>query len=376
MKKFMQNIKALLCAISTFLALPALAVIPQIEVWSNGTNFRYLLKDYHRDYADCAKSIKQQADIIWAAQLCKKQGVFVLAEDCMAYIGANKKIQKKICKNNSATLQKHINYKSMKIGNCTPLSYLIKSCNINEIACYNTDCYQVFRAIEHSSQLPHAKRVSPEEALIDLSENAAQVASNLFVKDMYTLFIKKFDTLKNAWEKHKNEKTFSENFLNARNLLVDITTVHKLSQWNQVKHGFICEGQIHIEGIKERLAALKYIKIHNFGTDCLWDLPYITPQEQIASDKSILGNTLDLRKIFTELFIQQKLLKPTEALKLAALKEPTADPTFMSSAHGQKYLAETQMNDGNQTAAAPAVVHERYVPPFINGASVSMMRDN
>src|SRR5476651_1359346 len=87
-----REIKALFFSILALVTMPMLAVCLEMEIWSDGTHYRYLIKDWHVDYIDGRISIQQQADIIWAAQQNKGEGVFVIAEDMLGYSGTNKKI--------------------------------------------------------------------------------------------------------------------------------------------------------------------------------------------------------------------------------------------------------------------------------------------
>lgn len=361
MKKFSLKIKDLLFGFLILLTLPAFSVFPEMEIWSDGTNFRYLMKDKHADYLDGRVSIKQQADIIWAANLLKDHGVFVLAEDSYNYFGINKKIHHAFCPPYSAqTLQEEIisrqqifqiNTKqaagSMQISPNSPLTCLTRACQIAGIKVYNTECNHGRIVFFKNYILPITQRISSSEIIADLSTHLDEIKKTPLCKEMHTQLIGQFNEFKKtADELAQYEHVFTAKFSAIREKLVDAKTVHKLSEWNNIKHGFICEGNWHIENIKKGLTALKYTQIKSIGvTDVLLAK---------KTDQTALHNALDIKQVFIHFFSNQKILSSKDQLTFDALKNFAIDPTFLSSSHGQKYLAETAVKDTSQTAAAPA----------------------
>ena len=371
------TIKSLLFGLLALCTLPALSVCPEMEIWSDGTNYRYLIKDCHRDYIDGRVSTKQQNDIIWAAQHLKAQGVFILAEDSSTYCGFNKKIQNYFNQFIHKTLRAEIIAKwwnkidvrkaigSLEIVEATPLTCLISACQTSGILAYNTECSHAKDVVKHAHVFPAATRITMQEAIADLSEHMAEIGSNPWLKKRHAQFIQQLDALKKiASQNNKNEEEFSKKFGKIRHVLVSSKTIHKLCEWNKVKHGFICEGQTHIEQIKAGLTALKYTKIKSVGDARLWALPV---SEQ--THKQMLHNALDLSKIFTQFFAQEKEIAKQKEQQLKSalayvIKSPENDMPFLNSSHGQKYLAETAMADATQTTVTTAVTTSSAAAPM------------
>lgn len=394
------TIKSLLIGCLAFFTLPLLGVGSQMEIWSDssGTHYRYFIYDIHIDYPDGIISIKQQNDILWATQQPKSQDVFIIAEDVGAYTGPNIKIQKSRARG-IKTIQTSIplaQYKaksenvlsSPAIYGLSPLLGLINVCEAHGIRNHNAECSYAIDAYEQRSSRLNHYQITREEVINDLTATMAQVISSQF-KEYKEDLIEQLENLKKNYAQ-QNDAEFIAACRKLRLHLVDAKTVHKLKQWDTIKHGFIFEGASHIGNVTnmhELLGQLGYLKRKTLGikvTSQPKEYVYGS-QSRHATDQECLDNALDFRKIFQEILAkeikekderqkeeQQKLWKQKlqlwaeqqrklEASPLAAypLKSPNSDTTFLATAQGQKQLKETAMIDDEpqlKAMAATAIV--------------------
>jgi len=329
------NAKILLANLLSLSMVFIFPAIPEVEVWSDGTNYRYLLKDWHRDYLDGRVSIKQQADILWAAEQQDANDVFVLAEDANNYPGKNVKVQE-VYKSFPLTIEKEIELAqdlgcvnpkkaagSLEIINqsATPLACLIAACQTQKIRNYNTECVQAVAL----HPLFGKKQLTKQEVVDDLAENIAELRRHPSLGD-HERFVQELEELKTIDLQKVGrssvqamvlrflgipiptdaEIAFYNKALDLRLRLVDVKTVHKLTEWNNIKHGFVCEGKLHIEGIKPGLTALGYRQVQRVGNADAW-----TPSEhdseeaKAAKAKEAVNHALDLRTTFKQLFEKQ-----------------------------------------------------------------------
>lgn len=312
-------IKSFLIIVVLF-SRPILSVCPEMEVWSDGTNYRYLMKDSHVDYIDGRISIKQQSDIIWAAQQKNMSEVFILAEDAWSYSGSNKKIHDIKNGYSIVTLQnviKELQWHnriepeaargSMKIMNATPLLCLTYACQESGVRCYNTECNQSIN-IYQSLNLPANLKVNKEDVIGDLAEGIAAIGYYPELQEFHTLLCEQLEKLKKIVF-NNNENEFISEAYEVRYVLVNAKILHKLTEWRNVKHGFIFQGKGHIENIKAALKDLRYKYIKSIGNGSVWVLSRDTPELLLDSQKQELKNALDLGKEFRLLFEEQSKQK-------------------------------------------------------------------
>lgn len=313
---FMKIFKPLLAGIMMFFIFQIFPVCPEIEVWSNGANYRYLIKDSHRDYVDGRTSIKQQADILWAAQQIKTEDVFILAEDTSTYSGNNPKMHSiyefapDTIEDDIAFMQKQegIN-QAQAIGSmnlfdlpATPFARLINTCKKLGITNYNAECSQSINAFQWKN-LANTQKISAQEVIQDLEYAIEEMKNNPFLALAYTLLSEGLIKLKTIASTN-DTKAFVTQAMEIRHLAVNARTIHKLSEWNNIKHGFICEGFNHIEAIKSGLQALGYKQIQSIGNKKVWTPPQ-SADEFEERTKQLLSEALNLRETFQQIFHQQ-----------------------------------------------------------------------
>lgn len=327
-----------LAGLVALFTIPMLAVCPEMEVWSNGTNYRYVIKDIHADYIDGRVSTKQQADIIWAAQQKKTEGVFVLAEDLFTYPGANKKIQNlsrqyfsgKTLKEKIANLQKNQKKDSQKArgsrelfeGSMSPLVCLTFECQKHEILHYNIECGHV-----QNLHVNLPQDVTQQEVVDDLEKIAAEILKhkNLFQE---IGFEEDGNFRENMNELHtlaasSNRKQFLKAVATMRFDFVDERAIIMLIKWNNYKHGLICAGALHFEEIEECLKKLGYKKIKSMGNRQASELMSRSDAWELLNEKAaqenfteilrqVLENALDLKQAFEQIFAEQRPKAPTK----------------------------------------------------------------
>jgi len=295
-----------------------LSVCPEMEIWSDGKSYRYLIKDFHRDYIDGRLSIKQQADILWAAQQKKSKGSFVLAEDTMGYPGPNKKIQeifqyapRPIAEDIAATQRREgINpedargSKNILNSFVTPLACMINACKKLGIRKYNTECSQAIDIYQWQN-LPEDKKLTKQDVISDLTKTSIKIANHPLLRDVNDQITKELQVLtKIAFSNasNNNEENFINKAMEIRSVLLKAKTINQLIKWNHIKHGFICEGGRHIEDIKDALIALRYKHIESIGNPRAWDYPGDKQAQQVKKLEEILTSALDLKKVFKQIF--------------------------------------------------------------------------
>lgn len=179
-KKIIYRIKYCLIL---FFAVPILPVCSEMEIWSNGKNFLYLIKDVHIDYLDGRISIKQQADIVNAAKKLSPDA-FVLTENIMEYSGQNEKLLKfyileewpKSIKEYIALMQKEKSFEDLPevyipevlkdfVAMHTPLFFINKACTVNNVINYNVECNQVMELYSKNDFLPKEFILSRQEVI-------------------------------------------------------------------------------------------------------------------------------------------------------------------------------------------------------------------
>lgn len=305
--RYAQSILAGILALCTTTLLP---VCPEMEVWSNGTNYRYLIKDWHTDYIDGRISIKQQQDIIRVAQQKKDDGVFVIAEDLWAYPGDNQKIQRKYIyktiEESIAYIQKRENIDPQTTKNsslifktqASPLNLLTNACALHGISYYNAECRHGLD--RYLSIIPTSEKVHKEDVLNDLLQSISEIGESGELKEDHAQFTEQFNELQSLTSVEK-EQEFIEKINTIRASLLEAKTIHKLIVWKTIKHGLIFEGKNHIEKIKKGLQDLGYQKIKHFGNPHVWQKP---------DHKNILENALDLHSTFQQIFNDSKKKSP------------------------------------------------------------------
>ena len=311
----MKMLRVLFASIVTVFTIQIFPVCPEVEIWSNGSNYRYLIKDFHRDYIDGRTSIKQQADILWAAQQVKPKGVFILAEDTSTYAGNNLKMQyifdraPNTIQDDIAFMQKGEQINTVQaIGSmnlfkafATPFARMINACNKLGIMNYNTECSHSIDIFQWKSLT--TKKISAEEVIQHLAHAIEEIKNNPFLVTTYTDLIKDLAKLKKI-ASTKDTNAFFNQAMGMRNILVNARTLNKLFQWNHIKHGFICEGANHIEAIKNGLQGLGYKHIQSIGNKEVW-----TPLQSVdkfeEKSKQLVSQALNLRETFQQIFHQQ-----------------------------------------------------------------------
>lgn len=329
--------KYLITGILVMTAIQSFSVCPEMEVWSDGIHYRYLIKDWHRDLLNGHISLKQQTDIIWAAQQQKNQGAFLLTEDSHSYSGSNKKIHNTFNTYLPKTIHERISTSQNLSGiaqekisgaqeliEASPLDCLARTCASHGIMSHNAECSQSFELCE--SDCPPVVKITIHEALHDLEENIAEIGACPALKENYQAMTAQYKKLKEK-APIMPEKEFLDGLYQIRSELVNHKTINKLIEWNNIKHGFIFEGQAHIELIKNGLKAMGYKHSKSIGNPTIWSLPYKTMAEETATSKHMLSNALDLRRIFKEIFEEQQkewLSMPKHNQKLCILQEVVA----------------------------------------------------
>lgn len=305
------NIKLLLATIMAFSGIHIVPVSPEMEIWSDGTHYRYLVKDFHADYIDGRESIKQQEDILWAAQQYDEKDIFVITEDTLSYSGNNQKI-KNFYASVPTTIQEDIQTTQFRQGisfskapgskeifdtyNVSPIRCLSRACTTDGIRNFNAECNQSI-CIFKCEDLPITEALSQQEVIDELRQSVAQEKSGSLLHGDYVDFLECLAEL----QKIKDESDFIDEVTALRLAVVDLRTMQKLIEWGDIKHGFIFQGQTHIEGIKEGLTALGYKQIKSIGNSAVWDLPDDSEKEVRKISQCVLDNALDIRKTFEQI---------------------------------------------------------------------------
>lgn len=350
--------KLALMSIFALCATQLFSTSPEIEIWSDGVHYRYLIKDYRVDYADCQRTKQQHDAIIWAARQKQHEGAFVLAEDPLDYSGEDPDIQQhhkehfasKNAKEIFAQDQKQqleINNSGnkaspTKIISTSPLQHLIQSCKQHNIASYNTECDQAINCYEITKD-------TIAEIIVDITNHVEAMRDCKELKESIDIFLQRA---------HNLEKTgatlpipeFKKRAIDIRDHLVDLKTVYKLIQWKNIKHGFICEGQWHIENIKSDLKNLGYQCMHSFGNAQIWDMPEQTKKQKKEIVEVLLKSALNIKQTFHDIFAVQQEQEKEKYLRLLNQTDPQGNIPFLQSRAGQKFLNQINVHDQKQSA--------------------------
>jgi hypothetical protein len=314
--------KKLFSIIFAVCCVPAIsAVIPEIEVWSDGVHYRYLIKDWHVDYLDGRVSIAQQQDLLWAIEQ-KMADAFVLAEDSGGYDGSNEKIRNIYRDNKPQKIEDSIAMKqrtyqynqadvkwSDELMEGSPLGCIIYRVRERNIRNYNVECAQIIELYQLADIFSANKKVTMQEVLDDLIAHIEPIGTNPKFVAIYTYFISEFEALKKV-SASGNRREFIRKAFGLRRKLVDVKILFKIDEWNAVMHGFIYAGAEHIDILKRDLKVLGYTHMKSIGGSTIGY--YVAGGDQ---KRYILEHALDLRKTFTQIFAeQQPAVKPVSFL--------------------------------------------------------------
>jgi hypothetical protein len=304
------------------IAIPqiTLCLCPEIEVWTNGINYRYLVKDWHVDFRDGALTIKQQRDLVWAAMTKKNEGVCVLVEDPALYLGNDKKLQEYYKKYGPKNILQDIECKQIKEKesvpgtlSIAPILCLSLMCQNNNIPYYNTECGQAL----------FCNTLTPQEILATLDPVISNIEKNNYLKLQAAVARKKLIELES---KQKNLHSFMDHFVNLRDNLVNLNTVHKLTQLSNVKHVFVCEGGWHIESIKKDMTQMGYRCEARIGNAAVWEIPDKDENSYQASQQ-VIHNALDLQETFSSIFGAVTLMDFSKNKKISNPLQPNEQKT-------------------------------------------------
>lgn len=281
------------------------AVILEIEVWSDGTHYRFLLKDYHMDHADGRNTIKQRNDLI---QVLKRlvPDVFIIVEDPSNCTSKDERVKAYFDSIPYKTFEEELRYNQKQRGTvnvfpgsremidkCMMPDYLTGLCENERIPCYNAECNHAIAAFFGTENIPHPV------TKLDVINDLKQYVNECFVGE-------KRDDVYRVLDNFEREKFFVSFVEHIRSVLLDLRTMGKLAQCGDVKYGFVCEGADHINVVKTILQDLGYTHIKSYGKN--------PPDERLSLDQNlgdwylenIVLNALDLRKTFTEIFAEQQ----------------------------------------------------------------------
>jgi hypothetical protein len=322
------------------LITPALhAVIPEIEIWGDGPtmetskHFRYLLKDFHRDRINGHKSLQQQEDIVWAAQQRRHEGVFVIDEDPFCYNGSSKKIHALRSQYGPRTLHEAIALlqEDKGIADTTtiaqeplsPLQFLQQACYNAGITFYNAECGQAIDL--YQADVPQSEAITDQEVINDaherIQELKEQKKENGYSKHYYDLLMQQLNKLASA-----ENDTFIKRANMLRSIMVDATTYNKLVTWKDQKHGFICQGQGHIENLKKLLPKLGYTCLKKLGNDIWKQYPHnylaLPEKERAALDKFFVHHAVDIRNEYTHFYFNLDVGSAAQLLRAQLATSP------------------------------------------------------
>jgi hypothetical protein len=315
--------KLLIMHFFTIFAVSLYAVIPEMEVWTDGVHYRYLLKDYARDYKDGRVTKQQHNDILLMLRQLVPD-VFIIVEDPNVYNGTNTKIQALYAGIFSKTIEQWIaqvqtlhNVNPAEVqGSCEffknnciyPIMGMSHSCAKYGIPYYNAveggQAILAYNAGELVIQYA-GKRVTKYEVVKELSDQINKMAVHNELSDHYYFLIDKLNNIKKT-ARTDHRMQFVEEVNDIGVFLLWANTLHQLIEWKVVKHGFICQRSHYIERLKGHLKTLGYKHVKTFGKYA----------QGLSTDEnytqSILDNALNFGEVFTQIFKKQEKKKAEE----------------------------------------------------------------
>jgi hypothetical protein len=170
---------------------------------------------------------------------------------------------------------------------------------------YNTECGHMLQMYENG------KNITKEEAIDDLLEYIHEVGCITELSDYYDFLMNELQGLKQIALSDDNEE-FVNKAGRVRRFIVDALTLLKLTEWQAVTYGFICEGAAHIHAVRNNLERIGYklvevIELHENGS--AYDFfEQFRECPEIVMLSCIVQNPLDVKMAFSDVLQGSNLL--------------------------------------------------------------------
>jgi hypothetical protein len=353
------SLKSILIGILALYATNLQSICPEVEVWQdNHGHYRYLIPDIHKDYLDGRMSKAQQESLAKAIQQKESEGVFVLAEDLISYMGPQKKLKELYQRYYGTTLADRLAYYqkkskidplkargSMQIMELSPLTGLLNVCAQAGIRCYNIE--PALSLGIYKKSLADRTPLTPGDIIDYVADMNAELASH---RQLIPL------------AQHIKERTVSGlakleigraydyvamlNSHRMRDLIFDAKMKFKLIDWQNIKHGFICAGKTHIDTSKEYLKELGYHKVRSIGNADLWKYKATyaqqSPAERDKIDAVFVAHTLNLSKVFEFIFKEQEKEQKIQQERAQPAQAVSADAKAMADRPAERKIPAIQ----------------------------------
>jgi hypothetical protein len=176
---------------------------------------------------------------------------------------------------------------------------------------YNSECYHAIRAYSWNTFLLQEEKIKREDVYADLDHNIALLSNHALLNNYKNSLAKKSEELK----KIDNEHDFIDYCSDIRFHLVNAKTIHYLIKSEHIQHGFICEGNKHIESIKNALRMLGYTPQKTIGNIDAYKYMQTDSKKEHELNRDILNQALDIQKELTAFLEEESILNKENMLQ-------------------------------------------------------------